>query len=199
MHPDRKLFKAAYFSLKEHLAILRKRPGMYFGEPLNVESLSTYLSGYDMALFVHNIREEHSFAETTPRFHEWVAMKEGYSNSSLGWQRMITEATHSDEEGLDLFFKYYDGYVAREATVLFEYTVSEKEVMSLSYFSNYSDEEKQQYINCKVQIISYDETKSGVFERWIDKNGEDIGYQYSLYCSYERALEILAEQQLLNQ
>lgn len=189
MHPDHKLFEATYFSLKEHLDILRQRPGMYFGEPLNVASLSTYLAGYEMALFIHNIREKHSFVETTPRFHEWVAMKAGYPNSSLGWQKMITEATQSDEEELNLFFRYYDEYVAREATVLFEYTISQNDIHDLVSISGKSDEEKRKYIGCKIQIISYDASKSGVFQRSIDETGENIYDQYIFHPSYEIAIK----------
>lgn len=169
MHPTRKVFTASY------------------------RSLSKYITGYDTALFVHNIAEEHAFVEITPRFHEWVAMKEGYYNTTMGWNSIITEVTQSDEEGLDLFFKYYDEYVLRKASILFEYVVSEKDVSTLNHFSRHTYDERKHYIDGRVQIISYDTTKRGVFKRWISQKGEHLGYQYSLYSSYERALEVLHE------
>lgn len=189
MNPERKVCEApTYHSLKEYFDYLRNELAMEVNTRWSVESLSEYIDGYNHALFIHNIDEHHCFSALNPSFNDWVMMKENYHQIIMPWHVVIKEVIQSDQEGIQLFLRYYDGYVAREATVLFDYTISKNDIHYLVCLTGKSDEEKRRYIGCKIQIISYDETKNGVFERWVDENGVDLYDQYILRSSYDDAL-----------
>ena len=68
--------------------ILKKieaRPAMFTGA-ISLESIYCYISGYSQALLDNGIIIEESELES---FHDWVANKLGYYESTAGWVNMI--------------------------------------------------------------------------------------------------------------
>ena len=63
----------------------RKRPGMYIGG-LNVKNMSIYLAGYQQAMMYH---AKDISNPDFHRFHDWVARKFHFPESTAGWANMI--------------------------------------------------------------------------------------------------------------
>lgn len=76
--------KQLYPLLKE----MQARPALWTGE-LSLQSIRTYLDGYTMALHQNKL-----LAITgEPNFHDWVAHKLGFYESTAGWHNMILAIT----------------------------------------------------------------------------------------------------------
>jgi hypothetical protein len=101
------------------------------------------------------------FFAKTPSFHDWVAMKEGYRESTSGWARMIEKAVQKTEDELPLFFQYYRDYLAREAVVLREFR-HKRDGMGVRYLLA---EEALAATDEITQIISFDSNVASVFMR----------------------------------
>jgi len=65
---------------------MRKRPAMYIGDN-NIFQLDSFLGGYFHAM----IQVGADFIETPSfdDFHDWIAHRFGYRESTAGWPRMI--------------------------------------------------------------------------------------------------------------
>ena len=90
-----------------YLSGMRKRPGMYFGEPPYLKPLHSFLLGYRLAEECHEPSNRH-FPDDG--FLEWLILEKGFSDSNLGWPGMI-ESTESDEDAqlrlaIDLLAEY---------------------------------------------------------------------------------------------
>lgn len=70
------------------LAQMKARPAMYTGE-LSLKSIHTFLQGYSMALQQHQLLE----IDNPTSFHDWVAQKLGFYESTAGWANMILATT----------------------------------------------------------------------------------------------------------
>jgi hypothetical protein len=90
------------------LELVRRRTAMYTGEA-SVHSLGSFVAGYAFCQWQAGITVE----EETPDFggfHNWVANKLGFSESTSGWRNMITNQRLDAEEALWLFFQLLDEY-----------------------------------------------------------------------------------------
>lgn len=89
------------------LDLVRRRPGMYFGyhSPTHLHS---FLSGYYFADYL--IEEDKNGFRKFSDFHDWVAAKLGYYESTSGWAYMIEDQREDKEEALWLFFKLLDEF-----------------------------------------------------------------------------------------
>ena len=77
--------------MKESYKLLKKmeaRPAMWTGE-LSLKSIRTFLDGYWYALNEHQLVE----TEIELNFHDWIANKLGFYESTAGWQNMILAVT----------------------------------------------------------------------------------------------------------
>ena len=77
----------------EYYDLLKKmeaKPAMWTGE-LSLKSIRTFLSGYSYALEEYNLDEEQIVDQ--PNFHDWVAEKLGFFESTPGWANMILAVT----------------------------------------------------------------------------------------------------------
>jgi hypothetical protein len=86
----------------ELIDMIRMRTGMYIGDA-SPTHLSSFLSGYYIAKRIENIKEEEPIFGG---FHDWVANKYDYSESTSGWAYMIEDK----KEALDLFYELLDEY-----------------------------------------------------------------------------------------
>lgn len=98
--------------MKENYELLKKmeaRPAMWTGE-LSLKSIRTFIDGYSFALSEHQLIETN---EKELNFHDWVANKLGFYESTAGWQNMILAVTI----GLDpktIRWENYDYEVTKE-------------------------------------------------------------------------------------
>ncbi|WP_178984624.1 hypothetical protein [Winogradskyella helgolandensis] len=69
---------------------IEPRPALWTGEN-SLKSIRTFLNGYSFALTEHKLIETLSLKETN--FHDWVASRLGYSESTAGWDNMILAST----------------------------------------------------------------------------------------------------------
>ena len=89
-------------SVSDFLFSLRKRPVLYFGEK-SLSRLSVYLAGYQHGLgrLGKALKQQDEFH----RFHDWIAFKFEFSNSTSGWCKMILAKAENEEKAFDLFFE----------------------------------------------------------------------------------------------
>lgn len=116
----------------ELLDKIRRRPGMYIGyhSPTHVHS---FLSGYSIGTIVKSEKiEQPDFNE----FHDWIAKRLHYSESTSGWAYMIEDQCEDKEEALWLFFELLDEFrgIKHEIHKSVEYS-SEYGVPDTSYYS----------------------------------------------------------------
>ena len=90
----------------ELIDMLRLRTGMYIGYE-SPTHLNAYLSGYRLA------KIDDPFIPQKPSFHgfhDWVANKFDYAESTSGWAYMIEDQREDKGEALLLFFELLDEY-----------------------------------------------------------------------------------------
>lgn len=64
-----------------------------------------------MALQLHDITDDSLYVPMD--FHEWVAYREHFYESTSGWSRMLLDRCDNEEAALQRFFALHDEYVAR--------------------------------------------------------------------------------------
>ena len=87
---------------------IRRRPGMYIGDH-SPTRLRSFIFGYCFALSENESKEDLSESNFYG-FHDWVAIKYGYNESTSGWCHMIEEQRKCPEEALWLFYQLLDEY-----------------------------------------------------------------------------------------
>jgi hypothetical protein len=90
------------------LDLLRRWTAMYTGEA-SVHSLGSFVAGYSFCQRQAGIAVEDEKPDFGG-FHDWVAKKLGYSESTSGWPNMITNQRLDAEEALWLFYQLLDEY-----------------------------------------------------------------------------------------
>jgi hypothetical protein len=78
------------FSIYDVIDKIRVRPGMYIGSA-SPNSLRVFLEGYWMAM--HDAGVPDASHPRLGGFHDWVASKLGFSESTAGWGNMILATT----------------------------------------------------------------------------------------------------------
>lgn len=99
--------------MKENYELLKQmeaRPAMWTGE-LSLKSIRTFLDGYTFALYQHNLINTEK--ENELNFHDWVANKLGFYESTAGWQNMILAVTIGLEPKT-IRWENYDSEVTKE-------------------------------------------------------------------------------------
>jgi hypothetical protein len=95
-------------SVYDLLEWVRKRPTMYLDNSPTIQKLAVLIAAYDAGLghvgFV--LRDGADFH----RFHDWVAKRLGFFESTSGWANMIREKSTSDEEAFTMFYVLLDEF-----------------------------------------------------------------------------------------
>ncbi len=89
---------------------MEPRPAMWTGE-LTLKSIRTFLDGYSFALIENKLIEQDE--SNDPNFHDWIANKLGFRESTAGWHNMILAYTI----GLDpnnIQWEEYDSGISKE-------------------------------------------------------------------------------------
>jgi hypothetical protein len=96
------------------LDVIRERPPLYLGTR-SISALSAYLQGFGFAQRVHGIDAP---SQLPIDFHDWVAYRLHYYESTKGWARMILEQSPDESGALDKFFELLDEHRVRQARVV---------------------------------------------------------------------------------
>jgi len=92
--------------------------------PISLNQLQHFISGYQSALQIHNMEELKPF-DSSVSFHDWIALRTHYSESTSGWVNMILAQTdENEEEALELFFKYLSEYETRKESFMNSHCLS---------------------------------------------------------------------------
>jgi hypothetical protein len=78
------------FSFYDVIEKIRVRPGMYIGDS-SPNSLRVFLDGYGLAM--HEAGVEDASHPRLQGFHDWIASKLGFCESTAGWANMILATT----------------------------------------------------------------------------------------------------------
>jgi hypothetical protein len=93
---------------------IRQRPPLFLGER-SLSALRQFFSGYYFAYHELGTRAP----ELIPNdFHDWVAYRLQFRESTLGYAKMILERTPDEERALKMFFELLDEHGARQAKVV---------------------------------------------------------------------------------
>ena len=92
---------------------LQQRTAMYSEKTL--KSIYHFLHGYAFAFTINNLVEEPNNLLLIPRkFHDWVACRLYFFESTAKWCRMIYRKTTSEEEAIEKFFTLYREFCDRK-------------------------------------------------------------------------------------
>jgi hypothetical protein len=99
--------KELEMSIYDLLGHVHRKPGLFISE-LSIHRLHAFLTGYDAGLghagFI--LRDEIDFH----RFHDWVACRLGFFESTSGWANMIRGKSASDKDAFEQFFVLLDEF-----------------------------------------------------------------------------------------
>ena len=90
-------------SIYDLLESIRGRPGLWISQPELVR-VDAFLSGYQAALG----RRHLALRRVKPDFqgfHDWVARRLGYAQSTPGWYNLIRGRCGSEREAFDKFYE----------------------------------------------------------------------------------------------
>jgi hypothetical protein len=90
---------------------------MYAGEN-TLQSLRCYLDGYDFAIERHGLSQQDDPLHVPHEFHDWVAYRLHFYESTSGWSNMIRDRTGTEQEAIDKFFELLAEFKARTPHVV---------------------------------------------------------------------------------
>ena len=105
---------------------IKPRPALFLGE-LSVSKLRAFLHGYGAAIDDYNIKNPRTI-QPLPFwfFHEYVARRYGFFESTSGWLNMILKQVNSEEEGLALFFELFNDFKHLKIESLYSCVITQK-------------------------------------------------------------------------
>lgn len=96
------------------LDVIREKPAMYLGTR-SLSALSHFLAGYGFALHVHEIPSSHHLPGD---FHDWVAYRLHFFESTSGYKNMILKRIPDESAALARFFELLDEYRVRQPRIV---------------------------------------------------------------------------------
>ena len=104
---------------KSLIDAIRLRPAMYIGDK-SLRSFQCYLHGFEMACRLHQIEDNRLGLTIPPDFHDWVAYRTHFKESTSGWCNMIVATTNSEQEAFDRFFELINEHSQRTPKLVAE-------------------------------------------------------------------------------
>ena len=92
---------------------LHRRPALYTGEN-TLNSIHQFLGGYSFALAQHDLQGDGDPLLLPREFHDWVAYRLHFYESTSGWCKMICDRTESDQHAIDRFFELLSEFKQRK-------------------------------------------------------------------------------------
>lgn len=154
--------------LYELLDAIEARPGLYLGS-MSVRLLKAFIDG---VLFASARRDR--FPLHSIDFHNWVALRLGFFESTSGYANMILKSEGGDEErSFDRLFELWREFRYRQSRVMYEAERGgEPNVVSQRRLDSGAIEEMRSDI---VQIIKYTDDDSG-FIKYVDGDKEIVEF-----------------------
>jgi hypothetical protein len=95
-------------NLYEFIDYIREKPELYIGEK-SLTALYFNINGFNLSCWVHDAEE--NLKPNWKGFHDFVALKLEYTESTSGYRNMILEKNRFDEiKSLNMFFELIDSY-----------------------------------------------------------------------------------------
>ena len=107
----------------ELLDVIRIRTAMYTGER-TLSAVYHFLAGFGFAQHVYQI----STPQLPPDFHDWVAYRLHFYESTTGYKRMILDRIPDEAAALDKFFELLDEHRSRRASVVAKVMLRDLEI-----------------------------------------------------------------------
>lgn len=85
---------------------------MYLGSK-SLTAFYHFIGGFQMACYVHRIEEDRLGLVIPPDFHDWVAYRTHFRESTSGWCNMIVATTTSEAGAFDRFFELLEKHSNR--------------------------------------------------------------------------------------
>ena len=94
-------------SVYDILALIRKKPGLFIAVP-SINRLHAFFVGYTAGLgrLRHVLKDGDEFH----KFHDWVARRLGFGESTSGWCNMIRDKSENEKEAYEKFFVLLDEF-----------------------------------------------------------------------------------------
>jgi len=97
-------------SIYDVLNRIRRKPGLYIGDA-KLTRLDSFIAGYLAGLAKGGL----TFRREAPdfhRYHDWIARRLGYTESTSGWYMMICGRCSGEHEAFDRFYGLLDEFRA---------------------------------------------------------------------------------------
>jgi hypothetical protein len=133
----------------EILDAIRVRTAMYTGER-TLTAAYHFLAGFEFAQHVFELPTRQILPAD---FHDWVAYRLHYYESTSGYKRMILNRIPDESAALDRFFELLDEYRSRQQTVVAKVRTSNLEVFK--YVDSILENKRRATVASEVRLVVY--------------------------------------------
>jgi hypothetical protein len=131
------------------LDVIRVRTAMYTGER-TLSSVYHFLLGFGFSQIVYQTPDSHFLP---PDFHDWVAYRLHFDESTSGYRRMILDRVPDETAALDRFFELLDEHRSRRPTVVATVRTGDTEVFKLEGGS--LEDRRRAKVPDEVRLVVY--------------------------------------------
>lgn len=128
-----------------------------FLRPVSVSALWHFIGGYELGRISVSAGAEHPFS--LPRdFHDWVAYRLHFFESTSGWSNMIIERFGDGRHAFDRFFSLLDEYQVRVPR-----TVATLSGFDKSHLEIFKDTQRTHVFPSNIMLTAYNDQDPGLF------------------------------------
>jgi len=149
---------------------------MYLGEP-SLTALNGFLTGYSVAMSVHGIPRDTAI-ELPYDFHDWVAYRLHFYESTSGWKNMILKRCSDEAAAFTRFFDLLDEHAARQSRVVAQLLGFNK-----TYTTGRKGCEQTKQYPTRISLITY--TDDPGFFAVSDEPGCSLPFGYEYFPSLD--------------
>jgi hypothetical protein len=117
----------------------------------SLSGLWYFLHGFSTALLIHDIRAERPLPAD---FHDWVAYRLGFYESTSGYRNMILKRVPDESAALDRFFELLDEHHSRRPRVVARVEGCDQEYKELNIRDGVREEVAKKFPS-NLTLISY--------------------------------------------